>query len=105
MLVAKSPRLAIMLGATVPVRAMAASPAQAAGGDSDPLQGPGDRRGFRADIIVTRTVILEIKAVAAPLPVHEAQLHTYFKLSGLRIVLLLNFNVRRLTKGIRRYVL
>jgi GxxExxY protein len=62
-------------------------------------------QGFRADIVVAQTVILEIKAVAALLPAHEAQLHTYLRLSGLRIGLLLNFNARRLTEGIRRYVL
>jgi GxxExxY protein len=60
--------------------------------------------GFRADIVVEREVILEIKSVAAILPVHEAQLHTYLRMSGLRIGLILNFNARRLTEGIRRYV-
>jgi GxxExxY protein len=60
--------------------------------------------GFRADIVVAREVILEIKSVAAILPAHEAQLHTYLRMSGLRIGLILNFNSRRLTEGIRRYV-
>jgi GxxExxY protein len=60
--------------------------------------------GFRADIVVAREVILEIKAVAAILPAHEAQLHTYLLMSGIRIGLILNFNARRLAEGIRRYV-
>jgi GxxExxY protein len=60
--------------------------------------------GFRADIVVAREVILEIKAVAAILPIHEVQLHTYLRMSGLRVGLILNFNARRLTEGIRRYV-
>ena len=61
--------------------------------------------GFKADIVVAREVILEIKAVAAILPIHEAQLHTYLRMSGLHIGLILNFNAPRLTQGIRRYVL
>ncbi len=60
--------------------------------------------GFRADIVVAREVILEIKSVAAIVPAHEAQLYTYLRMSGLRVGLILNFNVRRLTEGIRRYV-
>ncbi|HUB11501.1 MAG TPA: GxxExxY protein [Acetobacteraceae bacterium] len=60
--------------------------------------------GFRADIIVQREVILEIKAAAAILPAHEAQLHTYLSMSGLHVGLILNFNARRLIDGIRRYV-
>jgi GxxExxY protein len=60
--------------------------------------------GFRADIVVAREVILEIKSVAAILPAHEAQLSTYLRMSGLHIGLILNFNARRLTEEIRRYV-
>lgn len=60
--------------------------------------------GFRADIVVAGEVILEIKAVAAILPAHEAQRHTYLSMSGLHVGLMLNFNVRRLTDGIRRTV-
>ncbi len=59
---------------------------------------------FRADVVVARKMILEIKAVAAILPAHEAQLHTYLRMSGIRIRLILNFNARRLTEGLRRYV-
>ena len=60
--------------------------------------------GFKADIVVARLVILEIKTVAAILPIHEAQLHTYLKMSGIHVGLILNFNAKRLTDGIRRYV-
>ena len=60
--------------------------------------------GFKADIVVARQVILEIKAVAAILPVHEAQLHTYLRMSGIHVGLILNFNARRLADGVRRYV-
>jgi GxxExxY protein len=58
----------------------------------------------RADIVVAHEIILEIKSVAAILPVHKAQLLTYVRMSVLRIGLILNFNVRRLTEGIRCYV-
>lgn len=61
--------------------------------------------GFKADIVVARTVILEIKAVAAILPVHMAQLHPYLRMSGIRIGLIMNFNASRLAEGIRRYVI
>ena len=59
---------------------------------------------FRADIVVDRQVILEIKAVAAILPAHEAQLQTYLRMSGIRIGLILNFNASRLIDGLRRFV-
>ena len=60
--------------------------------------------GFKADIVVARQVILEIKSIAAILPAHESKLHTYLRVSGIHIGLILNFNTRRLTDGIRRYV-
>ena len=61
--------------------------------------------GFRADIVVAQELILEIKSAAAILPAHEAQLHTYLTMSGLHVGLILNFNARRLTDGIRRHVM
>ncbi|HVY17854.1 MAG TPA: GxxExxY protein [Rhodopila sp.] len=60
--------------------------------------------GFRADLVVDGTVIVEVKAVAAILPVHEVQLRTYLRMSGLRVGLLLNFNETRLVDGLRRFV-
>ena len=60
--------------------------------------------GFRADIVVDRKVILEIKAIAAIMPVHEAQLQTYLRMSGIPIGFIFNFNTARLTDGLRRFV-
>ncbi len=60
--------------------------------------------GFRADILVGQDVIVEIKAVEALAPVHEAQILTYLRLTGYPIGLLINFNVVRLKDGLRRYV-
>ena len=59
---------------------------------------------FKADIIVENTLILEIKSVQQLLPVHEAQLLTYLKVSNLPIGLLLNFNETVLKNGIRRRI-
>jgi GxxExxY protein len=59
---------------------------------------------FRADLIVDDAALLELKAVEKLLPLHEAQTLTYMKLCNLRIGLLLNFNVRSLKDGIRRFV-
>ena len=61
--------------------------------------------GFKADVVVAGTVILEIKSVTAILPLHEALLHTYLRMSGLRIGLILNFNASRLSGGLRRFIM
>jgi GxxExxY protein len=61
--------------------------------------------GYTADIIVDGQVILELKAVERTLPLHEAQLLTYLRLSPCRIGLLINFNTVSLTDGIKRCVL
>ena len=61
--------------------------------------------GYRLDIVVENQVILEIKAVERLMPIHEAQLLTYMKLSGIRTGLLLNFHVAVLKDGIRRLTL
>jgi GxxExxY protein len=60
--------------------------------------------GYRIDTLVENELIVELKAVDALLAIHEAQLLTYLKLSGLRTGLLLNFNSRTLRDGIRRLV-
>ena len=60
--------------------------------------------GYRADMIVDGRIMLELKAVDELLPIHEAQLLTYLRLSQLRVGLLINFNVRMLKHGIRRFV-
>jgi GxxExxY protein len=61
-------------------------------------------QGFRLDLGVEDEVIVEIKTVERLLPIHEAQLLTYLKFSGRHIGLLINFNVRLLKDGIRRFV-
>jgi len=61
--------------------------------------------GFRADIIVEKGIILELKAVEKRLPIHEAQLMTYLKITGIRLGLIINFNVRLLRQGIKRIIL
>jgi GxxExxY protein len=61
--------------------------------------------GYRIDIAVENAVILELKTVERLIPIHEAQLLTYLRLSGLRTGLLLNFNSPVLRDGIRRMVL
>jgi GxxExxY protein len=58
--------------------------------------------GYRADVIVQDSVLLELKAVDKLLAIHEAQLLTYLKLSRLRVGFLINFNVASLRNGIRR---
>jgi GxxExxY protein len=60
--------------------------------------------GYHADIVVDHAVILEIKAAARILPVHEAQLQTYLRMSGIRVGLILNFHAGRLIDGLRRVV-
>ena len=58
--------------------------------------------GYRIDLLVDDQVIVELKAVDRILPIHEAQLLSYLKMSNLKIGLLLNFNVTRLKHGIKR---
>ena len=72
-----------------------------------PLEYDGTRLdwGYRADLIVHGSVILELTSVEHILPLHEAQLLTYLRLSRCRIGLLLNFNSLSLKEGIRRRVL
>ena len=61
--------------------------------------------GFRADVIVEDAVLLELKAVEKLMPIHEAQILTYLKLSGISTGLLMNFNAMPLKNGIRRFVI
>jgi GxxExxY protein len=60
--------------------------------------------GFKMDLLVEDSVVLELKTVDQLLPVHFAQLLTYLKLSGKRVGLLINFNEPVLTKGLKRLV-
>ena len=61
--------------------------------------------GYRVDLMVEDTLIVELKAVEGLLPIHEAQLLTYLKLSGKRIGLLMNFNAELLKHGLKRFAL
>jgi GxxExxY protein len=60
--------------------------------------------GYRLDLVVEDTLIVEIKAVDAILPIHKAQLLSYLRLGNKRVGLLLNFNVTRLKDGLTRVV-
>jgi GxxExxY protein len=60
--------------------------------------------GYRLDFLIEKTVVLELKAIEALQPIHEAQLLTYLKLGGWPIGLLINFNVPVLKNGIKRMV-
>lgn len=57
--------------------------------------------GYRIDLLIENQIILEIKSVEEISPVHKAQLMTYLKLSGLKLGLLLNFNVADMKTGIK----
>jgi len=61
--------------------------------------------GYRLDVLVADLVVVEIKAVEALAPIHDAQLLTYLRLGGWKVGLLINFNVVVLKDGIRRRVL
>ncbi len=61
--------------------------------------------GYRIDTLINKLVIVENKSVESLLPVHEAQLLTYLKLSGCKIGFLLNWNVVLMKHGIKRFVL
>ena len=60
---------------------------------------------YRIDLLVANKVIVELKSVEKLTPVHEAQLITYLKLSGVRVGLLINFNEKLLTNGIMRRII
>ena len=60
--------------------------------------------GFRLDLLIENCVIIELKAVKKMIPLYEAQLITYLKLSGVRLGYIINFNVSRLKDGIKRMV-
>jgi len=61
--------------------------------------------GYRIDLLADNRLIVELKSVEQLLKIHEAQVLTYMKLSGVSVGLLLNFNVDVLRKGVKRFVL
>jgi GxxExxY protein len=60
---------------------------------------------YRIDLIIDKQLIIELKNVEKLLPVHEAQILTYMRLSNINIGLLINFNEKYLKNGIKRYVI
>jgi len=60
--------------------------------------------GYRIDILVDKTLVLELKAVEGVLPIHRAQILTYMRLSRCKYGLLINFNVMLLKDGIQRFI-
>jgi GxxExxY protein len=60
--------------------------------------------GYRLDLVVADRLIVEVKAVERLLPIHDAQVLTYLRLSGLKTALLINFNTLLLKNGLRRFV-
>lgn len=61
-------------------------------------------QGYRIDLLIENCIVLEIKMVEAIADVHTAQTLTYLKLSGAKVGLIINFNVLKLTTGIKRLV-
>jgi GxxExxY protein len=61
-------------------------------------------QGYRLDLLVENCVVVEVKMVEAIADVHVAQTLTYLKLSGAKIGLIINFNVLKLTQGIKRLI-
>jgi len=61
--------------------------------------------GYRMDLVVDGQLLIELKSVERILPIHEAQIITYMRLSGCRVGLLLNFNTEALRHGLKRFVL
>jgi len=67
-------------------------------------QGMKMEAGYRLDLLVESKVIVEVKSVERLEPIHEAQLLSYLKLSGLNLGFLINFNTRLIKDGLRRLV-
>ncbi|MCA9041418.1 MAG: GxxExxY protein [Planctomycetaceae bacterium] len=61
--------------------------------------------GLRLDLLIEKSIIVELKSVEKILPIHEAQILTYLKITGCRLGLIINFNEVRIKSGIKRLVL
>ena len=59
---------------------------------------------YRLDLLVNDAVVVEVKAIAEVLPIHQAQILTYLRLANLPVGLVINFNVDRLVKGVKRVI-
>jgi GxxExxY protein len=60
--------------------------------------------GYRLDFLVNDKVVLEIKSADKIIPIHDAQILSYLRLSGCKVGLLINFNVKLLKNGIKRFI-
>lgn len=60
--------------------------------------------GYRLDFLINDKVILEIKSSDKIIPIHDAQILSYLRLSGCKVGLLINFNVKLLKNGIKRFI-
>ena len=60
--------------------------------------------GYRMDVVVENSIVVEIKAIEQLAPIHQAQLLSYLRLSGKRVGLLINFHARGLKQGVKRIV-
>ncbi len=67
-------------------------------------QGQKVEVGYRIDLVVEHRVVVEVKSAETIHPIHQAQLLSYLRLSGMRVGLLINFNVLHLRDGIKRMV-
>jgi len=72
-----------------------------------PVVYKGNKLGsvYRIDLLIDQKVVVELKSIEKLLPIHDAQLLTYLRLTGIKTGLLLNFNAAVLKDGIRRMVL
>ena len=72
-----------------------------------PVQYKGHRIscGYRIDVLVEKSIILELKSVDKLIPIHEAQMLSYMRLSGLKKGILINFNVQLLKNGFKTFVI
>jgi GxxExxY protein len=61
--------------------------------------------GLRLDLLVEKTIVVEVKSVERMIPVYQAQILSYLKLANLRLGFIVNFNVPQIREGIRRYAL
>ena len=61
--------------------------------------------GYRIDLLVSGDLIVEIKCIETLLPIHQAQILTYMRLSKIPVGLMINFNVTKLQNGMQRFVL
>jgi GxxExxY protein len=61
--------------------------------------------GYRIDLLVGGDLIVEVKSLEMPAPIHQAQILTYMRLAKVPIGLLINFNVKKLQNGIKRFTL